>query len=160
VPLAAVGIISLGLVPALGGPGLPLHWAMTLGMTGFGGLLAFRHVLQRGEGPLPQVPFAQARYAGRAVLWISIICTLLVLGIIGRQLWLRGPIAPLSLAMPLAGLAWIYSVALRSLRWPADRLEPQPNPDDRPSHRPPSWEQRLTPPGSSAPGGSGRHASA
>jgi len=160
VPLASVGIICLGLVPTLGGPDLPLHWAMTLGFTGFGVLLAVRHGLQRAEGPLAPVPRAAARHAGRATLLIGAICTVLVLAIIGRQLLLRGPIGPLSIAMPLAALGWLYWVGLRALREPGVENAQQPGPDDRPSRRPPSWEQRITPPGPSAPGGPGRHASA
>lgn len=159
VPLAAVGIICLGLVPTLGGPDLPLHWAMTVGITGFGVLLAFRHGLQRREGPLAPVAPAAARFAGRSTLVVAVICTLLMIGIVARQLLLGGPIAPLSIAMPVLGLAWLYSVGLRALRWSERSVEP-PAADDRPSRRPPAWEQRLTPPGPSASGGSGRHASA
>jgi hypothetical protein len=157
-PLASAGIICLGLVPTLGGPDLPLHWAMTLGITGFGVLLAVRHRLRRAERPLALVPRPAAEHAGRSVLIIAAICTALVLGIIGRQLLLKGPVGPLSVAMPLAALGWLYWVGLRALRWSAETAdEAQPSADDRPSRRP-SWE-RMTPPGPSASGGS-RHVSA
>jgi hypothetical protein len=156
--LASVGIICLGLLPTLGGPDLPLHWAMTLGIAGFGVLFGIRHGLRRAEGPLAPVGRAAARHAGRSVLTIAAICSVLVLGIIGRQLLAGGPIGPLSIAMPLAALGWLYWVGLRALRWPAEQgSEPQPSADDRPSRRP-SWE-RLTPPGPNTSGGS-RHVSA
>lgn len=158
VPLASAGIICLGLVPIIGGPDRPLHWAMTGGLTGFGLLLLLRYLLQRREAALLPVTSAAAQRAGNAVLWVSGIIALMVLFFTVQQLLAGGPVAPLSVGMPVLGLLWLASLGLKARRWPADSTEPPSSSDDRPSRRPPSWE-RLTPPGS-APGGPGRHASA
>lgn len=158
-PLASVGIICLGLVPTLGGPDLPLHWAMTAGITGFGALLLVRYRLQRREAALASVSQAAARRAGHALLWVSGVIALLVLVFTIKQLANGGPIAVLSLAMPVLGLGWLASLGLKALRWPADPVEQSSSAEDHPSRRPPRRE-RLTPPGSTPPGGPGRHASA
>lgn len=134
-PLAAAGIACLGLVPTLGGPDRPLHWAMTAGMVGFGVLFAARHRLSKREGALRPVAAEAARRAGTTVLVICAISALLVLGIVVLQ-WRRGgPIGLLSLAMPLLGLAWLASLGYQSLRHRDATTEPGLSPD-RPSQRP------------------------
>lgn len=159
VPLASAGIICLGLVPTLGGPDRPLHWAMTVGIAGFGLLLLVRYRLQRREAPLAAVTGAGPRQAGNAVLWVTGIIALMVAFFTLKQLLAGGPVAAWSVAMPVLGLLWLAWLGLKARRWPADAVDPETSTGDRPSRRPPSWE-RLTPPGPSAAGGSGRHASA
>jgi hypothetical protein len=159
VPLASVGIICLGLLPTLGGPGLPLHWAMTAGVAGFGALLLVRYRLQRPEALPAPVLQSDARRAGRALLWVSGVIALLVSFFTVKQWASGGPVSAASVAMPIVGLVWLGSLGLKALRWPGDPVESPASSDDRPSRRPPSWE-RLTPPGSSPPGGPGRHVSA
>jgi hypothetical protein len=159
VPLASVGIICLGLVPTLGGADRPLHWAMSAGIAGFGTLLLVRYRLQRREGALAPVSRAAALRAGRALLWVSGIIALMVSFFTLKQLASGGPVGALSLAMPALGLCWLASLGLKAMRWPSDAIQPPASAEDRPSRRPPRRE-RLTPPGSTPPGGSGRHASA
>jgi hypothetical protein len=143
VPLAAAGIACLGLVPALGGPDRPLHWAMTAGMVGFGALLAVRHRLSRREGALGHVEEGAARSAGTAVLVVCGVSAALVLGIIGLQ-WRRGgPIGLLSLVMPLLGLLWLAWLGHKSLRHRDAAAEP-PAAKDRPSRRPPKRDAVAT----------------
>jgi hypothetical protein len=158
VPLASVGIISLGLLPTLGGPDQPLHWAITAGMTGFGALLLLRHRLRRMEAPLSPLTRAHAQLAGRALLWVSGAIGVLVVGIVLRQIAASGPIAALSLAMPVVSLGWLVSLGLKALRWPADSVDKAPATEERPSRRPPTWE-RVTPSGPTPSGGPGRHVS-
>ena len=158
VPLASVGIICLGLVPTLGGPDRPLHWAMTIGVTGFGLLLAVRHRLRQREAPLAPITEPEPRQAGRALLRVSAIITLLVVAIVARQLAGGGPIGAFSIALPVLGLTWLISLGVQAWRLRAEPAEELAL-TDRPSLRPASWE-RLTPPGSSPPGDPGRHASA
>ena len=137
VPLAAAGIACLGLVPTLGGPERPLHWAMTAGMVGFGMLLWARHRVQGAEAPLASVPVPVARQAGRALLFTCAVSTLLVLGIIGLQLRRGGGVSALSVALPAAGLAWLTSLAFKTLRL---REAAPPMGTDRASRRPPNWD--------------------
>lgn len=153
VPLAAVGIACLGLVPALGGPDRPLHWAMTIGMVGFGVLLWARHRLVKRESALPPIATADAQRAGFALLLITAISSLLVLGIVFLQ-WRRGgPIGWLSLAMPFAGLLWLGSLGLQARRHSSADVAERPSlrgpkldalgtPSQRPS-RPPT-DRRLS----------------
>jgi hypothetical protein len=130
VPLAAAGIACLGLVPTLGGPDRPLHWAMTAGMVGFGALLFVRHRLVKREGALRPVSAAEARHAGATVLILTGISALLVLGIVGLQ-WRRGgDIGLLSLAMPVVGLLWLGSLGVLSRR---HRVDPTADPVERSS---------------------------
>lgn len=149
-PLAAVGIACLGLVPTFGGPDRPLHWAMTAGMVGVGVLLCARHLLSRREGALRPVANADARLAGKIVLVISGISALLVLGIVGLQWQRGGPIGALSLLMPLAGLLWLATLGVQSLKH-RDTAVPEAA-RDRPSRRPgklealPSASQRPSQP--------------
>src|SRR5438552_3886137 len=81
--VAAAGIICLGLVPTLGGPEQPLHWAVTAGMAGFGVLLWARRRLRGAEAPLPQISKQAARTAGRIVLAVVGVIAVLVGVIIG-----------------------------------------------------------------------------
>lgn len=114
-PLAAAGIACLGVVPTLGGPESPLHWAMTAGMVGFGGLLWVRHRLSKRAASLQPVSAAQALLAGRAVLIVTAVITALVVVIVLAQ-WRRGgELGAQSLAMPVAGLAWLAALGLKSL---------------------------------------------
>jgi hypothetical protein len=149
-PLAAVGIACLGIVPVFGGPDRALHWAMTAAMVGVGVLLWSRHRLSLREGPLRPVAPEDARRAGKAVLLVCGVVALLVLGIIALQ-WRRGgQLGGLSLAMPLVALVWVATLGVRSLR------HGDPSPPglgkDRPSWRPskidglPSTTQRPSQP--------------
>jgi hypothetical protein len=132
-PLAAIGIACLGFVPTFGGPDRPLHWAMTAGMVGVGALLCARHWLSRREGALRPVASADARLAGKTVLIVCGISTLLVLGIVFLQ-WLRGgQLGAFSLAMPVAGLLWLATLGVQSLKH-RDAAAPEPG-LDRPSRR-------------------------
>jgi hypothetical protein len=155
VPLAAVGIACLGLVPALGGPDRPLHWAMTIGMVGFGVLLWARHrlVKVKRERALPPIATADAQHAGFALLLITAISGLLVLGIVFLQWQRGGPIGWLSLAMPFVGLLWLASLALQARRYKSADVAERPSlrgpkldalgtPSQRPS-RPPT-DRRLS----------------
>jgi hypothetical protein len=136
-PLAAVGIACLGLLPTLGGPDRPLHWAMTAGMVGFGALLWARRRLTRREGALAGVPAHAARHAGRTVLLISAVSGSLVLIIILAQVRRGGSVGVLSLALPALGLTWLVSLGLKALRH-RDPIADAPAPNDRPSRRPPA----------------------
>jgi hypothetical protein len=151
--------MSLGLVPTLGGPDSPLHWAMTAGMTGFGLLLAVRHRLRRDQPPLALLTEADARRAGGALLWVSGIIGAMVLVIVLHQLISGGPTSAFSVGLPLVGLWWIASLGLKARRFRAPQADDSVTTLDRPSRRPPTWE-RLTPPDGRPPGDPGRHASA
>lgn len=156
-PLAAAGIACLGLVPTLGGPDRPLHWAMTAGMVGFGALLFVRHFLARREGALRPVATVDAARAARALLVITAISAALVVGIVALQ-WRRGgDIGLLSLTMPLVGLLWLGSIVVRSRRHRVDpaadlverssslrpaKLDAVGSPSQRPS-RPPT-DRRIS----------------
>jgi hypothetical protein len=158
-PVASVGIMCLGLVPTLGGPDEPLHWATTAGMVGFGALLLFRHRLRGAEPALARVDGPVARHAGRALLLITAIIAALVGVIVAFQLARRGTIAPLSIVMPSVGLLWLAALGLKSLRYRPTEAEPPPSETERPSRRPPEWKQRSAnvTPGRPSPD---RHASA
>ena len=158
-PLASVGIICLGLLPTLGGPDQPLHWAMTAGMTGFGLLFAFRHRLRRDQPPLAALSQTEARRAGGAVLWVSGVIAAIVLVIVAHQLLSGGPTSAFSVGLPIVGLWWLGSLGLKARRFRAPAVDDPATLVDRPSRRPPTWE-RLTPPDGRPPGGPGRHASA
>lgn len=141
-PLAAAGIACLGLVPTFGGPDKPLHWAMTAGMVGVGMLLWMRHRLARRESPLASVARVDSRRAGVALLVISAVSSVLVLGIVMSQ-WLRaGPMGALSLGMPLFALLWLVTLGLQCLK---HREGPDPAPQtDRPSRQPPTPRDGLS----------------
>jgi hypothetical protein len=160
VPLAAAGIICLGLVPTLGGPDRPLHWAMTAGMVGFGGLLAARRRLHGFEGPLQRVPVGMAKQAGRALLGVSGIIAALVLVIVGFRVHSGGAMSALSLALPGAGLAWLAQLGVQTLRY-RERATESSTAGERPSRRPPNREQVSNAQStSSRPGPPDRHVSA
>jgi hypothetical protein len=139
VPLAAAGIICLGLVPILGGPDQALHWAVTAGMAGFGVLLAARRRLRGAEGPLPPISREAARAAGRVLLGIVGVIAVLVGVIVGFRVHSGEPISALSLALPGLGLAWLLTLGAQML---AHREPPAEGvaADERPSRRPPNWE--------------------
>src|SRR5688572_4776336 len=158
-PLASVGIMGLGLVPTLGGPDSPLHWAMTAGMTGFGLLLALRHRLRRDQPPLALPTEAEARQAGGALLWVSGVIAAMVVAIVLNQLISGGPTSAFSVGLPLVGLWWVASLGFKARRFRSPQVDDSGTTADRPSRRPPTWE-RLTPPDGRPPGGPGRHASA
>jgi|SRR5687767_7372236 hypothetical protein len=147
--------MSLGLVPTLGGPDSPLHWAMTAGMTGFGLLLAVRHRLRRDQPPLAPLTEADARHAGGAVLWVSGIIGAMVLVIVLHQLISGGPTSAFSVGLPLVGLWWVASLGLKARRFRAAQADDSAATLERPSRRPPAWE-RLTPPDGRPPGDPGR----
>lgn len=149
-PLAAAGIICLGLVPTLGGPDQPLHWAVTAGMVGFGVLLWARRRLRGPEGELERVPQPAARQAARALSIIWAIVAVLVGVIIGARLSSGGSISALSLALPLAGLAWLAVLAFQVWRY-RERAGEAQSPGDRPSRRPASWDSLSTPSSSRPP---------
>jgi hypothetical protein len=140
-PLAASGIVCLGLVPTLGGPERSLHWATTAGMVAFGVLLLTRHRLRPPVGELERVAEPAARRAGRAVLVLCGIIAALMGVIVGARLRSGGSIGLLSMAMPLAGLGWLFHLGIKTHR---HRAGPLPidtaQPTDRPSRRPPSWD--------------------
>jgi hypothetical protein len=160
VPLAAAGIICLGLVPTLGGPDRPLHWAMTTGMVGFGALLWARRRLRGAEGPLQPVTRGAAQRAARALLVIGSILTALVGVIVGFRLHSGAPVGVLSVALPALGLAWLFVLAVQTLR----HREPAADPltlGERPSRRPPNREQVSKPQSPSGHAGPpDRHANA
>jgi hypothetical protein len=141
--MASVGIACLGLVPTIGGPDQPLHWAMTAGMVGFGALLLVRHRLRGPEPALVTIEAAPARKAGRRVLIITGVLTLLVLAIVAARVMSGGSIAPLSLLMPAAGLLWLASLGLKALRHAVTAAEAPAGDTDRPSRRPPEWKARA-----------------
>ena len=131
---------------------------MTAGMVGFGVLMLVRHRLRGAEPPLADVTSTQTRSAGRTVLLLSGILTLLVLGIVAARLAQGGGIAPLSWLMPAAGLLWLTSLGVKVLRHPAVAPESATAETERPSRRPPEWKR---PTGISAgPAASDRHVSA
>jgi hypothetical protein len=139
VPLAAAGIICLGLVPTLGGPEQPLHWAVTAGMAGFGVLLWARRRLRGAEGPLPPISKPAARAAGRILLGVVGVIAVLVGVIVGFRVRSGEPMSALSLTLPALGLAWLVTLSVQML---AHREPPAEGaaPDERPSRRPPNWE--------------------
>jgi hypothetical protein len=141
VPLAASGIVCLGLVPTLGGPESSLHWATTAGMVAFGALLLTRHRLRAPEGPLERVAEPEARRTGRAVLVVCGIIAALMGVIVVARLRSGGSIGLLSTAMPLVGLGWLLHLGIKTRRHrevalPVDSAQLA----DRPSRRPPSWD--------------------
>jgi hypothetical protein len=156
-PLAAAGIICLGLVPILGGPDRPLHWAMTTGMVGFGVLLAARRRLHGFEGPLQRVPVGMPQRAGRAVLGVAGVIAALVIGIVAFRVRSGAPISALSVVLPGAGLAWVALLGFQALRHREPATEAA---EERPSRRPPNREQVSAQSTSGRSGPPDRHASA
>jgi hypothetical protein len=139
VPLAAAGIICLGLVPTLGGPERPLHWAVTAGIAGFGALLWARRRLRGADGPLQPLSTHAARAAGRTVFVVIGVITVLVGVIIGFRVHSGHDMSALSLALPGLALAWLVTLGLQM------RLYREPTAgtalaEERPSRRPPNWE--------------------
>jgi hypothetical protein len=139
VPLAATGIICLGLVPTLGSPAQPLHWAVTAGMVGFGVLLWGRRRLRGPEGALQRVSPEAARHAGRALFIVCGVVGALVALIVGARLHSAEPLGPLSLALPTLGLLWLVTLAVQVWRHREPLAEAAPT-GDRPSRRPVSWD--------------------
>lgn len=112
---------------------------MTVGMASFGGLLWVRHRLSRREGPLGDVSTTAARAAGRTVLLVAAISTVLVAVIIGAGVRAHVRISALSLAMPVVGLSWLTALGFKALRYRAPEAKGSPA-GDRPSRRPPPWQ--------------------
>ena len=139
VPLASAGIICLGLVPVLGGPERPLHWAVTAGMAGFGVLLWARRRLRGTEGPLAPISKPSARAAGRVLLAIAGVIAVLVGVIVGFRVHSGEAMSTVSLTLPGLGLAWLVTLSVQML---AHREPPAGGAalDERPSRRPPNWE--------------------
>jgi hypothetical protein len=156
VPLAAAGIVCLGLVPTLGGPDLPLHWAVTAGMVGFGVLLWVRRRLRGPEPALQPVPQKAARQAAQALSIIVGVVTVLVGVIFGARLHSGGSISALSFALP-AGLCWLALLSFQVWRYREPGNEATAT-GDRPSRRPSSWDSLSTPRSSRPP--PDRHVSA
>lgn len=115
---------------------------MTAGMVGFGALLLVRHRLQRREGPLRDVPGPVARQAGRAFFITLTVITLLLTGFFVVRWSPHGSTALLSLALPVAGLAWLTAIGLRVRRHSAEApTEAEATAvADRPSRRPSNWD--------------------
>ena len=139
VPLAATGIICLGLVPLLGGPAQPLHWAVAAGMVGFGGLLWTRRRLRGSEAALERVSPEAARRAARALFIVCGVVGVLVALIIGARLRDAAPLGLLSVTLPVLGLAWLVTLGVQASRHREPPLEPA-TVGDRPSRRPVTWE--------------------
>jgi hypothetical protein len=139
VPLASAGIICLGLVPILGGPERPLHWAVTAGMAGFGVLLWARWRLRGAEAPLPPLSKPAARAAGRILLAIAGVIAVLVGVIVGFRVHSGEAMSAVSLALPGLGLAWLVTLSMQML---AHRQPPGDgaNADPHPSRGPAKWE--------------------
>jgi hypothetical protein len=106
----------LGLVPVLGGPTQPLHWAMAAGVFGAGALLGLRHRARGAEAALAPLSASAARPVGRTLLLICGIVAALICGIVVSRIQAGGSLSWLSVAMPLVGLAWFASLGLRALR--------------------------------------------
>lgn len=139
VPLAAAGIVCLGLIPIFGGPEQPLHWAISGGMVGFGVLLWARRRLRGAEGPLQHVAPEAARQAGRALFIVSAVVGVLVALIVGARLGTGEPIGLLSVALPSLGLAWLATLGAQAWRHRGPAPEPAPT-SDRLSRRPVNWD--------------------
>ena len=137
-PLAAGCIVCLGLIPLLGAPAQPLHWAATGGMIGFGVLLWARRRLRGTEAALLPVSQPAAEAASRAVFLVVALVSVLVTVIVGYRLRDGGSMSALSLSLPVLGLAWLALLAfqLKRHREPAATATN----DDRPSRRPPEWD--------------------
>lgn len=116
---------------------------MTAAMVGMGALLWTRHRLARREGELQPVARADARRAGFAVLIVTGVSAVLVLGIVVQQ-WLRGgQLGALSLAMPAVGLLWLLTLGLQSLGHRDRSVKSTQR--DRPSRRPPQVDGLQSP---------------
>lgn len=161
VPLAATGIVCLGLVPILGGPDRPLHWAMTVGILGFGSLLWARRRLRGPEGPLLRVPPLSAKQAGRTVLLVGAVIAALVGLIVGLRVHSGGSLGALSLLLPGAGLVWVAVLAVQVLRHRDTEGGEALAASDRPSRRPPQRDPLAKPTSTSGhPGPPDHHVSA
>lgn len=156
-PLAAAGVICIGLLPVLGGPAAPLHWFMTVGITGLGVLIAVRQRLQRPERPLAALRADDARRAGRSVLIIGALIAVLATGIIGLWVHAGGQPSALSLVLPALGVAWVLWLGVKILRV-AD-VAVAPATEEALPARASTWEPRSSQAPSSR-GGSNRQVSA
>lgn len=110
---------------------------MTVGVVGFGSLLWARRRLRGPEGPLQKVPTSAAKQAGRTLLLLGGVMTVLVGVIVGFRLREGGSLDALSLALPAAGLTWIVVLGLQVWRHREPAAESS-GASDRPSRRPPS----------------------
>jgi len=158
VPLAAAGIACLGVIPTFGGPERPLHWAMTAGMLGFGALLWTRHRLLDRDSGFADAPIGKARLAGRSILLITAISSLIVTLIVGSYLLSGKPLAGLSVAMPLAGLSWLAAIGWK-LRRLAETTAEGAGQAERPSRRPAKRDSVAPPRPSPGKSPSNGHAS-
>ncbi len=138
-PLAATGIICLGLVPVIGGPEQPLHWAMTAGVVGFGALLLVRRLLRGPEAALRRVPPEEARHAGRTLFVVCGFVGGLVALIVGARLRGGEPPAAWSVMLPVLGLAWLGTLALQVWHHREHSVVSE-SVGDRPSRRPANWD--------------------
>lgn len=135
---------------------------MTVGMVGFGSLLWARHRLRGADGSLLKVPELSAKRAGRTLLLIGgVVAALVALAVtIGLRVHSGGTLSPLSLALPVAGLAWVAVLGLQVLRH-RDPASESPSSGDRPSRRPPQREGLAQPTSTSNhPGPPDQHVSA
>lgn len=106
--------------------------------------------------PLPSGT-PRKRSAGLTLLSICGVLTCMVLAIIVARLVNGGPIAPLSIILPVAGLAWLAWLGIKVLRM-APPAEP-PARSERPSRRVPRFEP-ASGARSDRASDSGRHVSA
>ncbi len=139
VPLAAAGIVCLGLVPMLGGPARPLHWAATAGMVGFGVLLWARRRLRGPEGAAQRVAPEAPHRAGRSLFIVCGVVGALVALIIGARFRSGEPLGLLSITLPLLGLTWLATLAFQVWHHRDRPAESAPT-GNRPSRRPVSWD--------------------
>jgi hypothetical protein len=106
----------------------------------------------------PRSARAQARHAGRTLFIICGVIALIVAIVFGARLHTGGPIAPLSVALPVLGLSWLVVLAVQVSRY-RPPVEAAPARHQHPSKRAPRFEPSS---GVRAdrPSDSGTHASA
>jgi threonine/homoserine/homoserine lactone efflux protein len=103
---------------------------------------------------------AQARSAGRQLLLICGVLGAMVLVIVVARVLRGGTIAPLSLALPIAGLAWLASIGIRVLRSAPRANEAAATPSERPSRRVPRFDGDVSSSRADRPSDAGRHVNA
>lgn len=116
----------------------------------------FRERLSASD-PQPQGS-AEARSAGRTVLIICAVLTCMVLVIVVSRLLLGGALAPISVVLPVLGLAWVAWLGLKMWR-SAPALETPTQREERPSRRLPRFDPAAGS-RSDRPSDSGGHVSA
>jgi threonine/homoserine/homoserine lactone efflux protein len=116
----------------------------------------FRERLSASD-PQPQGS-AEARSAGRTVLIICAVLACMVSVIIVSRLLHGGPLSPLSVALPVLGLAWVAWLGLKMWR-SAPALDTPTQRGERPSRRLPRFEPAAGP-RSDRPSDSGGHVGA